>query len=385
MPVSRCPLRSVLLLLCLGGCTPAVQNSQTVNIPHNPGFGERTVRADVPLRDGARENITSSDYSTDLAKLALLQQKRLRESAPTDYPIGPGDVLNISVPAMEELANRTVRVSGDGMISLPFVGTVQASGLTEKRLKEEIQRRLAEKYMYDPQVNLFIQEYRSRQVAVLGAVAKPGLYNLASGADTILDMISQAGGMTKEAAERIHFFPAESAEDGQPATQLVSTVPGAVGSTSSTGRSNKKTDSIVIDLKSLNKGGNQIYLALPARPGDVIMVPGSGDVLVEGWVAKPGSYKIGSGMTVLGAVAAAGGPLFAANTSAVRVISTSKEGDTTFFAADLEKIKRGESPDIPVKEGDVIEVSSSAVKLVPYGIYSFISTAFRLGLSGPLY
>jgi hypothetical protein len=80
-------------------------------------------------------------------------------------------------------------------------------------------------------------------------------------------------------------------------------------------------------------------------------------------------------------VVAAGGPLFPANTSAVRVVSSGKGGETTFVVADLEKIKRGESRDIPVQEGDIIEVSSSAAKLVPYGAYSLISTIFRFGLN----
>jgi len=141
----------------------------------------------------------------------------------------------------------------------------------------------------------------------------------------------------------------------------------------------------VIDLKSLTKGGTQLYLALPARPGDVIMVPGGGNVLVEGWVAKPGSYEITPGLTVLGAVAAAGGPLFAADISAVKIIRTGKEGEKVFFLADLEDIRHGEQPDIPVQEGDVIEVSSSTPKLVPYGLYRFFTSVFHVGASAPLY
>ncbi|MGH7966256.1 MAG: polysaccharide biosynthesis/export family protein, partial [Candidatus Binatia bacterium] len=142
---------------------------------------------------------TSRNSSPDLDRLTTLWNKRTQGSEASDYPVGPGDVLDISVPSLEEIKRRTVRVAGDGTISLPLVGTVQAKGLTEEELREEIRRRLEADFMHNPQVDIFVKEYRSRQVAVMGAVAKPGLYSIASGADTILDVISQAGGMTGEA------------------------------------------------------------------------------------------------------------------------------------------------------------------------------------------
>jgi polysaccharide export outer membrane protein len=249
--------------------------------------------------------------------------------------------------------------------------------LSEAELREEIRRRL-EDYMYRPQLNLFVREYRSRQVAVLGAVAKPGLYNLASGADTILDMIGLAGGMKEEAAPRILFIPAEPAEN-EKARELISTLPVQLVSRDPSLLLLKRTDPISIELKNFARGAQQIYLTLPARPGDVILVPGSGEVLVQGWVEKPGSYKITPGLTVLGAVAAAGGPLFPADTSVVNVMRTGKDGGKILLPADLEKIKRGEQSDVSVQGGDVIDVVASAPKLVPYGVYKFFSSIFQVG------
>jgi polysaccharide export outer membrane protein len=285
---------------------------------------------------------------------------------------------------MEELSSRTVRVSAQGTIALPFVGEIQVSGLTEQGLREEIRRRLEESYMHNPQVNLLVREYRSRQVAVTGAVEKPGLYNLASGADTLLDMLSLAGGMKSEAAPRIHFIPAEPVADGQK-ERFASLLPPQLVNTDSSPLILKKVDPIVIDLKLLATGDNQIYLTLPARPGDVIMVPGAGEVLIDGWVEKPGSYKITSGLTVTGAVAAAGGLRFAADTGSVKVFRVGKGGEKIPFVADLDKIKRGESVDLPLQEGDIIDVSASAPKLVPYGIYRLFDTVFRIGFSAPLF
>ena len=355
-------------LLSLYGCTAtAPQSSQVVS---------------TPISDRGN-NVTpeTSTEQTDLTRLAELWQQR-QESIP-DYPIGPGDVIEISVPAMKELESRTIRVSGEGTISLPFIGTVQAKGLTEEQLTEHLRQHL-DKYMYNPQVNVFVKEYRSRQAAVIGAVQKPGLYNLASGADTILDVLALAGGLSTNAAQRILFIPAEPL-DGRKAKELASLFPVQLASTTPTPLFLKKVDPIVIDLQFLSNGEGQIYLTMPARPGDVFLVPGAGDVLIDGWVEKPGAYKITPGLTVLAAVTAAGGPLFPADINLVKILRTEKNGVRAFFFADLEKIKHGEQEDPRIQEGDVVEVASSTSKMVPYAISRFFSTVFHVGGSIPIY
>jgi protein involved in polysaccharide export with SLBB domain len=81
-------------------------------------------------------------------------------------------------------------VSGEGTVVLPFMGVVRAAGMTDKELRAEFRHWLGT-YMHHLQGSLFVKEYRSRQVAVTGVAAKPGLYTLASGSDTILDMPSR--------------------------------------------------------------------------------------------------------------------------------------------------------------------------------------------------
>jgi len=357
-----------LLLLGLNGCASRRPHPQALSSPPVTAVIDKSV-----------PNSPDSPESADLERLALLWRGRTKGGTSSDYPIGPGDVLEISVPGLEELKDVTsVRVSGDGMIDLPLVGSLPASGLDEEKLRAEIRRRLEADYMYNPQVNLFVREYRSRQVAVVGAVERPGLYNLASEADTILDMIAQAGGMKQEAAPRIQFIPAEPIESGQ-AKELASALPVQLTGKDPAPLILKKGDPIMIDLKSLTKGDNQLFLSLPVRPGDVVMVPGSGDVLVEGWVERPGSYKITPGLTVVGAVAAAGGAMFAANTTSVKIIRAGEQGAKVSFVANLDQIKHGDKPDIPVQEGDVVEVSSSTLKAASYGAYTIFTTMFRIG------
>src|SRR5205823_6400719 len=147
----------------------------------------------------------------------------------------------ISAPPMVELQNYTVRISGEGTISLPLIGIVHAGGMNEATLSDEIRRLLEATYVRDPQVHLFVREYRSRQVAVVGAVEKPGLYSLASEADTILDLIVLAGGMTGQAAPRIQFIPAEPVDKEQ-AKQLASVSPVPLGSTDPSSLIVRRTD-----------------------------------------------------------------------------------------------------------------------------------------------
>ena len=87
-------------------------------------------------------------------------------------------------------------------------------GLTEAELRQSLSERLKQ-YMLKPRVVVFVKEYHSRQVAVLGAVVRPGLYNLTSGGDTLLDVISQAGGIAPGADPKIYLIPAGTAEAGQ--------------------------------------------------------------------------------------------------------------------------------------------------------------------------
>jgi len=114
-----------------------------------------------------------------------------------DYVIGPADVLDISVWNNTAIS-RTVPVRPDGMISLPLLNDVRASGQTPLQLRDDLMKRLTE-YMPTPEVSVIVREVHSAMVAVLGSVRKPGRFELKTGS-TVLDLLASAEGVNEFAA-----------------------------------------------------------------------------------------------------------------------------------------------------------------------------------------
>ena len=115
---------------------------------------------------------------------------------PPPMILGAGDKINFSVWRHDDL-ERTVQVDPSGMISLPLVGSVKASGLTLPQLKEKIVIQLS-RYFVDPKVDISLSELSSHNVYVLGEVASPGAFILDRNISA-LEAISKAEGFTKDA------------------------------------------------------------------------------------------------------------------------------------------------------------------------------------------
>ena len=113
------------------------------------------------------------------------------------YLIGPQDLLKIEVFGVESLS-RSVRVNSTGQIVLPLIGLVPAAGLTSEQLAAEIAARLAKDYLQSPQVIIFIEEYTSQKVTVVGAVRSSGVYPV-RGRTTLVQVVAGAGGPTSVA------------------------------------------------------------------------------------------------------------------------------------------------------------------------------------------
>src|SRR5436309_250415 len=121
------------------------------------------------------------------------------------------------------------------------------------------------------------------------------------------------------------------------------------------------------------------------RPGDVITVSPAGSVLVDGWVQKPGSYPVTRGLTLSGAIAAAGGDMFASDRHHAAVKRTLGPGEERSFTVDLEAVREGRAPDVPITDGDVVRVPASTIRIVPWGAYSLLKGLVYVGGSVPLF
>jgi polysaccharide biosynthesis/export protein len=311
------------------------------------------------------------------------------------FALGPGDVLRISVPMIDQLKDRTVRVSENDAIALPLLGEINVAGMTEEDLRQELTIR-AGRYMYNPQVEVFLKTPENRVVAVLGSVKAPGRYLVASRSDTIMTLLSRAGGITDKGSYQVLLFPAPSVtpktSPGKPGVAYALASPAAyqLDAGNAAQAADVATDSsppvqsaVLTDNTRgmpfiINTNGTERYLEMPVRPGDVLFVPAAGSVSVQGWVDKAGIFPITPGMTVLGSVAAAGGALFSSSATLVRPL---QGGGQRQIHLDLAKIKSGQEPDVPVQGGDVIIVERSVAGAVPYSVYFLLN---RVGLGLPL-
>jgi polysaccharide biosynthesis/export protein len=399
-----------------------------------------TATSDVPGQPPSAATL-ADDAELD----QIWTQRSAQLSSTQDYPIGPGDVLTISVPQMDELQDRKVRVTPLGLVELPLVGSVRAGGLTEEQLEAELDQKL-NNFMYNPQASVYVNEYHNREVAVIGSVNHPGLVLLDSPSETILDVLTQAGGLSATAADEIILIPVEQGDPSQAkrlaqvaynssgtggGTATDATAPGGDPSLASEtsnlvgqageimphqpgqgiqggnpgiGQRQKQVSQgaapapqadlaertmsmmqgnvhpLSIKIKSTSLTGAGKYINLPMRPGDVLVVPGGGNVMVIGWVQTPGYFQVGSGLTVLGAIGAAGGPMYAANTKDIELIRSNRDGTKDTIPINLDKIATGEANDLPVKANDVIDVPYSSVRIGPYVFYSILS---RMGIGTP--
>lgn len=374
---------AVLAAAGVAGCAATAPPAPVPSPPGGPADPAAVGAAPPDARDAAG--------SDDVERLVALARRRAA-GWDDDYPIGPGDLIEVSVPAVVEIQDVTVRVAPDGTVALPLLGTLRAAGRTESGLRDEIRAALG-RYMYEPQFTLLVVQHRNREVGVLGAVAKPGPYSVEGRRETVLDMLSEAGGLTDDATRRILFIPVADGDAAPVRVASLDTVSSA-GSDSPEAAPVPQNGSaadailprasapIVIDLDGMDQPTQQLALSMPVRPGDTLMVLGGGKVFLRGWVANPGAYDMTRGLSVLGAIAQAGGFSFPAREDRVRVLREQPGSNVRReIVVDVAAVQDGRGEDVPVREGDIIQVRATVPKLAVYGVYSFVSSLIRVGLA----
>jgi len=333
-----------------------------------------TAQGAVPIAKPAAEPPSPQS----LERLTALHTQREGNASDRDYILGPGDVLAVKAYDFEDI-NQKVRVDGDGTITLPLLESVKVGGRTVSEVQKDLTARLGE-YMYAPHVSLFVEEYRSQQVAVVGAVQRPGLVNQTTRNATVLDALSAAGGMASDAGSRIYLIPAETR--AEPETEMLALA--AAGGSATLSDAGGSALPIVVDTKEITPQAQRLFYSLPVRGGDVIIVPRNGHFIAEGWVEKPGSYPLQSGLTLRGAIAIAGGLSFPASTGTIRIFRSSSNGDAEMHAVNYDDVLAQRAPDVLLEEGDVIEIQSSTAKLVSWGFYKMVSDLIHVGARVPI-
>jgi len=242
-----------------------------------------------------------------------------------------GDLVEVGVYNVPELTTKA-RVSSKGEIYLPLIDYVHVTGLTAEEAEGLIQKRLSDGgFVKNPHVTLFVDQYASQGASVLGEVARPGVYPV-PGQQQLFDLISAAGGFTEKAGRSITVTHRD-----QPDKPI--TVP----------LSRNVSD---------NPESNIAVL-----PGDTIIVRKADLVYVVGDVGRPSGFLMDSGhLTVLQAIALAGGTTRTANLGGTRIIHRGPDGLSETLVG-LKKILRAKAPDVAMQADDILFVPTSATKI----------------------
>jgi polysaccharide export outer membrane protein len=307
-------------------------------------------------------NVTRDDTRDNLALNSRILALANTATSLRDYSIGPADLLEISIFDIPELSKIKARVASEGHITLPLVGTVQAGGKTAMELEETLKTALASKYIKNPQVSVFLLEYHSQRISVLGAVKKPGVFEV-GGSRTLVDMLSMAEGLTEQ-ADQVVFLMRKVAKSSPPET------PGSPQQSASDRKSAQEAV-VEINLDDLLVDGKE-ELNVPLQAGDVVHVPKAGSVFVGGSVQRPGAYFLkGRAVTVEQAIIEAGGVSHVADFENVKIFRERGGHRKEIIEVNLSEIEQGKKGPLVMKN-DVILVGKHGLKAFWFGFLDFI-------------
>jgi polysaccharide export outer membrane protein len=172
----------------------------TEESPSPPSYPKEAASSQLPAVHGSTSNPVS-DSSIPLAPGGLAaptlrsQLEMNVAGSVDDYRIGPNDLLVIEVFQVDELSGAE-RVNANGQINLPLIGTVTVGGLTQTEAERLLEQELEKDFLQNPQVDIFIEEFTSQRVTVMGSVNKPGVFPL-QGRTTLLQAIALAEGVDR--------------------------------------------------------------------------------------------------------------------------------------------------------------------------------------------
>lgn len=276
------------------------------------------------------------------------------------YRVGPGDVLDVRVYRHADLSGER-RVNETGRIRLPFIEEFQAACLTEAELSQQIAEKY-KKFLRDPQVDVFVKEYKSLPVAIIGAVNTPAQFQLQRRV-RLLELVSRAGGPSNRAGNFIHIIHSNDYDFCQGNSR--NTNP-PNNSKPATGEEQTDTISIMTALSTVNIRdllGGKLDANLYVQPGDIISVPEADQIYVTGAVNRPGAYSLTTRITLTQALGLAGGVNMEGAKNRVRLVRQDPNSDKrTEVVYNIGDITKRKIEDIVLLPNDIIEVPNSVMR-----------------------
>jgi polysaccharide biosynthesis/export protein len=242
-------------------------------------------------------------------------------TARTDYVLGAGDMIRVSVFQSPELTLET-RIPETGVVGYPLLGPVTLGGLTtsqaEKRIADGL---LSGKFLKQPQVSILVLQLRGAQASVLGHAVRPGRYTLELTNTRLSDLMALAGGVAPDGND---ILTVSGTRDGQPFRKQ-------------------------IDFRTLFRGGDPSQDVV-IQNNDVVFIDKAPEIYIYGEVQKPGMLRLERNMTVQQALAAGGGLTARGTQRGIRIHRKGADGN-------VQELKPGLQDTL--QQGDVIQVPES--------------------------
>src|SRR6266849_1742152 len=252
----------------------------------------------------------------------------------SDSPVlklGAGDLIEVSVYNVPELTTKA-RVGNSGDVYLTLIDYVHVEDLTTEEAQSLIQKRLEDGgFVRNPHVTIFVDESSSQGVTLLGEVSKPGVYP-DLGDHKLYELISMAGGFTQSAARKVSIV--------------------------------RRNQLQPINLTLPRNLADDLSSNVDILPGDAIMVPRAPIIYVVGDVGRPSGLLVDNGsLTVLQAIALAGGTNKTAKMGGVRIIRKGPTGMTETHVP-LKKMLEAKAPDVTLQGDDILFVPVSGGRVL---------------------
>jgi polysaccharide export outer membrane protein len=307
--------------------------------------------------DASRPAGTSEAFATATAKETAAPAESgapaARDSSAALVRIGGGDLLNISVYGVPELA-QDVRVNNSGDVYLPLIGYVQLGGLTLDQAQTVIENRLREgEFVNHPHVTVSLKDYVNQSATVTGEVNRPGVYPIL-GTRRLLEVLAAAGGLTARAGKTVTITHRDHPDEPV------------------------KLD-LPADLAQSPRDNIEVL------PGDTLVVNRAGVVYVVGEVARPAGLVMDNNekLTVMQAIALTGGPTPVAAMNSARLIRTTATGHEE-VQLPLKKMLSAQQADVNLKPDDIIFVPASfGKKAAKRSVESVLSITQSLAVYRP--